>query len=186
MRWLHDVVVVRWVWLLTVLGLLALLLVIPQDTCTASSSGACILSNDPLPAKADVGEQATLRLGTVEATKVETAKIFISTDARLTSPGQFVLVSFTAVSADKPRILSALLRSGDRTFTPVHRDEIGYSGRFSPGIPNQAQMLFELPADAVSDELTVEAHLGSTGDIAEIHLGPLRTADEVRPAKRDP
>jgi len=184
MRWLRDVVAVRWVWLLTVLGLLALLLVIPQDTCTASSAGACILSNDPLPAKADVGERATLRLGTVQATKVETAKSFASTKARFASPGQFVLVSFTAVSADKPRILSARLRSGERTFTPVHRDEIGYPGKFSPGIRNQAQMLFELPADAVSDELTVEAHLGSTGDIAEIHLGPLRTTDVVRPAKK--
>jgi len=184
MRWLRAVVAVRWVWLLTVLGLLALLLVLPQDTCTASSSGACILSDDPLPAKAGVGEQATLRVGSVQATKVESAKRFTSTETQLTTSGRFVLVSLTAESADKPRTLSALLRSGERTFTPVHQDDIGFT-RFTAGIPDQTQLLFELPADAVSDALTVEANLGSTGDIAEIQLGPLTSTDVLRPTKKN-
>jgi len=185
-RWLLGFVAARWVWLLTVLGLLVLLLVIPQDTCTASSSGACILVGDPLPARVALGERATLRLGSIQATKVEAGPSFASKDGKLSSPGRFVLVSFTAVSADKPRTLSADLRAGDRTFTPVHQDEVGYPGRSSPGIPNQVQMLFELPADAVRDDLTIEAHLGSTGDIAEIHLGPLKSTDVLRPAKPSP
>lgn len=184
MRWLLGFVAARWVSLLTVLGLLVLLLVIPQDTCTASSSGACILADDPLPAKTGVGEQAKLRLGLIQATKVESAQRLATSDATLTSPGRFVLVSLTAVSSDKPRFLTALLRSGERTFTPVHRDVV-LSRKLSPGIPEQAQLLFELPSDAVNDDLTIEVDLGSAGDIAEVHLGPLTTTDVVRPAKAD-
>lgn len=171
----------RWLWALTVVVLLGLLLWIPGDRCTAASSGACVLPDDPLPQRAAVGDAARLRLGAVTVdraqagTRVTTGtgtSTGTSTSTRTaTTQGRFVLVSFTVVTADKPRALGATLRAGKRSYTPVRDDLVPSSGLLGPGLPGGVQKLFELPLDAATEDLVVEADLGSEGDFAQVDLG---------------
>ncbi len=180
----------RWLWGLTLAVLLGLLLWIPSDRCTAASSGACVLPDDPLPQRAAVGDAARLRLGTVTVDRAQAGTRVAtgtgSSTRQATTQGRFVLVTFTVEVADRPRALKATLRSGERTYTPVHDDLIPAPGLFGPGLPGGVQQLFELPLDAAVSDLVIEADLGTSGDLAVVDLGRVAGQGTLHPQAARP
>lgn len=160
--------------------LLGLLLVIPQDECTASAGGACVLPADPLPATVALGETADLRLGQVTVTKAAAGtriEPVASTsgsdgDTALTTDYRFVLVDVTAEAGDRPRYLDARLLSGGRTYTRLDASIVPDDVEASPGFPAKLQVAFEVPPDALTAGLVLEANFSrATSDIARVDLG---------------
>lgn len=171
-----------WLYALTLAALLGVLLLIPEDTCGASTSGACVLTSaDPFPARVAVGEQASLRLGTAKVTAVAAAPHVVvegpGRPADHTSTGTVILVGVEASSADRPRFLRGTLYSGARQYSTVSFGSVNMS--LAAGIPSPVPLIFELPNEAVTDAMRVRLYFAED-DAAEVALGRVPRQDTVR------
>jgi len=172
----------RWLYALTLVTLLGVLLLIPEDTCGASTSGACVLASaDPAPARVAAGETARLRLGTVKVTSVAAAPHVVvegpGSPSDHPSTGTVILVTVEASAAERTRPLRGTLYSGTKEYSTMSFGTV--SMLVAAGITSRVPLIFELPHEAVTDAMTVRAYFADD-DAAEVALGSVPRQEVVR------
>ncbi len=166
---------------LTLAALVAALLIVPGDSCGATMSGACVLSDrPPFTLYGGVGDLMQLHHGSVTVTGAAAGRTLrnqAAWDAPASREGVVVVVHLSGSALAEQASMTAELVSGDRRYVP----------RLSPGRPtlkagivSTGVAVFDVPADVPELGFEMELSLIGAGDqAAVVAVPPLAIAQDV-------
>ncbi|MEI2731929.1 MAG: hypothetical protein V9G08_08000 [Dermatophilaceae bacterium] len=168
-------------YLLTLAALVAALLIVPGDSCGATMSGACVLSDrPPFTLYGGVGDLMQLHHGSVTVTGAAAGRTLRNQsawDAPASREGVVVVVYVTGSALAQQASMTAALVAGDRRYAPRLSP-----GRptFKAGIVSTGVTVFDVPADVPEQGFELELSLVGAGDqAAVVAVPPLTVAQDV-------